>query len=200
MNTSAILHRLADLGITATLDGETLVLTPGAKVPEDLVPHVREHKAAIIERIQSQDAALGMWPDLGTCRACLCDTIILLSLKAQCAKCAGKVCSTCTGCITTGLIWRREAGVMPKVDGSLPELLHRLQVGSRWLTERDDELLRTGQKYCDKFMQLLDLWYSLDAGLRAVHDYEHCVFGEGQACPVNSVVTCSPCTSRKERE
>ena len=88
---------------------------------------------------------------------------------------------------------------MPEVDGSLPALLHRLRVGSRWLTGRDEELDRLGQTYSGKFARMLDVWYGLDAGLRAVHGYVHCVFGEGQSCPEDAAVFCQACGEGRPR-
>ena len=45
MDATIVLVRLADLGINATVDGVTLVLTPGRKVPNDPVSDVRVHKS-----------------------------------------------------------------------------------------------------------------------------------------------------------
>ena len=59
MNANSVLNRLVSLGVTATVDGEALELSPGSKVPEDLVPEVRAHKPEIVERLRQRETTLG---------------------------------------------------------------------------------------------------------------------------------------------
>ena len=55
MNAIAILEKLDDLGVSATGEGEELVVRPGGKVPRDLIPEIREHKPEIVEHLRSRD-------------------------------------------------------------------------------------------------------------------------------------------------
>ena len=47
-NPATLLHQLHEAGVKVTLDGSELVLIPGSRVPADLVPALRRHKAEII--------------------------------------------------------------------------------------------------------------------------------------------------------
>ena len=48
MDAADVLERLTDLGITATVNGTTLRLEPGSKVPPELLAEVKEHKPEIL--------------------------------------------------------------------------------------------------------------------------------------------------------
>jgi hypothetical protein len=48
MNTTALLEKLNDLGVKATVADDKLVLEPGSRVPPDLVAVLRQHKAWLI--------------------------------------------------------------------------------------------------------------------------------------------------------
>ena len=48
-----LLEQLQSFGVSVSLDHGELVLRPGNKVPTDLLPEVRQHKAGIIERLRA---------------------------------------------------------------------------------------------------------------------------------------------------
>jgi hypothetical protein len=48
MQTVEILATLKQLGITAYTKGDRLICEPGSKLPPDLKPEIREHKAEIV--------------------------------------------------------------------------------------------------------------------------------------------------------
>jgi len=48
-----LLEQLRSCGVFISLDQDELVLRPGNKVPADLLPEVRQHKAGIIEQMRS---------------------------------------------------------------------------------------------------------------------------------------------------
>ena len=48
-----LLEQLRSGGVSVSLDHGELVLRPGNKVPTDLLPEVRQHKAGIIEQLRS---------------------------------------------------------------------------------------------------------------------------------------------------
>jgi len=49
-----VLDAIRAAGVTVTVDGDRLVLTPGAKVPPELMPIIRERKAEIIEALMGE--------------------------------------------------------------------------------------------------------------------------------------------------
>ena len=52
-NAIELLKQLRSFGVSVSLDHEELVLRPGNKVPADLLPEVRQHKAGIIEQLRA---------------------------------------------------------------------------------------------------------------------------------------------------
>jgi len=88
---------------------------------------------------------------------------------------------------------------MPKAEVPLDGLLERLRMGSVWLSTRNEQLYEADVTYDKEFDSLLHTWDELESSLRVVHDYEHCVFGEGQTCPTNTMVTCSACIREGEK-
>ena len=57
MNTTEVLDRLTQLGITARTAGEKLLLEPGSKVPADLMAEVKEHKSDIVSHLRREESA-----------------------------------------------------------------------------------------------------------------------------------------------
>jgi len=61
MTATDVLDELASLGITATASGEKLLLVPGSKVPQELLPEIKEHKNELLELVslpsESSEAA-----------------------------------------------------------------------------------------------------------------------------------------------
>ena len=51
MNATTILYRLDDLGISADLDGEDIVLRPGSKLPLELLTEIRANKPEILAKL-----------------------------------------------------------------------------------------------------------------------------------------------------
>ena len=47
-----LLEQLQSFGVSVSVDQDELVLRPGNKVPADLLPEVRQHKAGIIEQLR----------------------------------------------------------------------------------------------------------------------------------------------------
>jgi len=56
-SSSDVLDALRAAGVTVSVEGDRLVLRPGAKVPEALKPAVRARKAEIIEALTGEAAA-----------------------------------------------------------------------------------------------------------------------------------------------
>jgi hypothetical protein len=52
MQAAGILDTFKKLGITALANGDKLVVEPGSKVPPDLKPEIRQHKAEIISLLR----------------------------------------------------------------------------------------------------------------------------------------------------
>jgi hypothetical protein len=50
-----LLEQLRSCGVSVSVDQDELVLRPGNKVPADLLPEVRQHKAGIIEQLRDVD-------------------------------------------------------------------------------------------------------------------------------------------------
>ena len=48
-----LLEQLQSCGVSVSVDQDELVLRPGNKVPADLLPEVRQHKAGIIEQLRA---------------------------------------------------------------------------------------------------------------------------------------------------
>ena len=48
-----LLEQLKSCGVSVSVDQDELVLRPGNKVPADLLPEVRQHKAGIIEQLRA---------------------------------------------------------------------------------------------------------------------------------------------------
>lgn len=48
-----LLEQLQSCGVYVTVDRDELVLRPGNKVPADLLPEVRQHKAEIMEQLRT---------------------------------------------------------------------------------------------------------------------------------------------------
>ena len=60
MTATDVLDELASLGVTATAAGQKLLLTPGSKVPQDLLVEVKEHKNELLELVnQPSDSSKG---------------------------------------------------------------------------------------------------------------------------------------------
>jgi hypothetical protein len=126
------------------------------------------------------------------CEACTCDAYIV-KLQGKCASCGGKLCGICEDCMALSHLWRRENGVMPEAEVPLDGLLERLQRGSEWLAAKHDQLYEVDVAYDKEFDDLLNMWDELESALRVVHNYEHCIFGEDQRCPDDTVVKCAAC-------
>ena len=52
MGVVEVLGQLAELGITPQASGNKLLLTPGSKVPVDLIAQVKKYKTEIIEHLE----------------------------------------------------------------------------------------------------------------------------------------------------
>lgn len=53
MDVSALLERIAELGIEARVDGTALLLSPSSLVPEPMIPEIRTHKHEIIASLET---------------------------------------------------------------------------------------------------------------------------------------------------
>ena len=128
------------------------------------------------------------------CEACTCDAYIV-KLQGKCASCGGRLCGICAGCMTLSHLWRRENGIMPEAEVPLDGLLERLRRGSEWLAMRNEQLCEADVTYDRQFDDLLHMWDELESALRVVHNFQHCIFGEGLRCPDDNVITCAACIS-----
>ena len=54
MDASALLTKLATLGVTVSVDGEDLRLEPGSRVPAELLPELRAKKPQLLAALSSQ--------------------------------------------------------------------------------------------------------------------------------------------------
>jgi hypothetical protein len=59
MESAEILSILRQLGIAAQANGDKLVMTPGSKVPPELVPEIQEHKAEIMALVSHDRKTVG---------------------------------------------------------------------------------------------------------------------------------------------
>jgi hypothetical protein len=59
MDTAAILDRLTELGVTTTVQGDRLRLTPASKIPPDLVEAIKAHKQLLVLAIRPPEALKG---------------------------------------------------------------------------------------------------------------------------------------------
>lgn len=64
MDAVQLLDRLSSLGVAVSVNGDKLRLTPGSKVPPDLVEAVREHKPQIMRLLQQHDGPIPTMSDL----------------------------------------------------------------------------------------------------------------------------------------
>ena len=68
MTAADVLDELASLGIRATASGQKLLLTPGSRVPQELLVEVREHKNELLELVTQP-------PDSSEVAPCSCDPL-----------------------------------------------------------------------------------------------------------------------------
>ena len=54
INATAILDRLAGLGVTVTLDGDQIVARPGSLVPRELIPTMKACKPQLIDELKKR--------------------------------------------------------------------------------------------------------------------------------------------------
>lgn len=54
MNAASILDNLTDLGVSTRVEGNDLICRPSNKIPLELKPLIREHKAELIELLVGQ--------------------------------------------------------------------------------------------------------------------------------------------------
>ena len=58
MTATDVLDELISLGVTATANGQKLLLEPGSKVPQDLLTEVKEHKSELLELVSTPETEL----------------------------------------------------------------------------------------------------------------------------------------------
>ena len=107
MTAGDVLDELAALGITATASGQKLLLTPGSKVPQELLAEVKTHKNELLDLVtQPSDPSAVV-----SSTACTCDPLPSVTLGGhlahagcgpdyeRCSNC-GKIwqCKLCLGC------------------------------------------------------------------------------------------------------
>jgi hypothetical protein len=91
MQAAEILSTLHRLGITAYTNGDKLVCEPGSKLPPDLIPEIRQHKAELMALICQPNA-------------CTCDP--LPSIKDVGYVAHAGVGPAYQSCKTCGYTWR----------------------------------------------------------------------------------------------
>lgn len=63
MTAAALLDRLERVGVSATIDGDEIVLRPGSKLDQPTIDAVREHKPAIVcELLCREQRPIGIIP------------------------------------------------------------------------------------------------------------------------------------------
>ena len=135
------------------------------------------------------------------CRACLCETYSSQH-GDKCETCDSGACNRCGGCLRASMVWRRAEIDALYADVPVAQLLERLQRGSRWL-EKEDQGYWAGdddRAEDELFSKMWALWSDLELALRNAHQYEGCIFGEGQQCPDDGVVECEACADHAEEE
>jgi len=91
MGAAELLKELEILGVSASVDGDEMVLRPGARVPADMLGPLRQAKAEIM-------ALLTYVPDYSV-TACTCDQPIGGTGPEQCEVCQQPLlCPNCLGC------------------------------------------------------------------------------------------------------
>ena len=58
MTATDVLDELTSLGVTATANGQKLLLEPGSKVPQDLLTEVKGHKTELLELVSAPKTEL----------------------------------------------------------------------------------------------------------------------------------------------
>jgi hypothetical protein len=112
MQPQQIVKALADLGVSIRADGLELMVTPKSKVPTDLAPEIRAHKAELLAMLSRTDCTCprrvgpaGCGPDYPACSAC--------GYTWYCKDCGG-----CRQCASPG----RKVRAGHVGDGQLPPL------------------------------------------------------------------------------
>ena len=86
VNAQSLLTRAQKMGISLRIVGEQIRYRPRASTPPEFVEELKNHKAEVMELLTEPEALgtdveshepLGVWPDTGTCKACLCETFII---------------------------------------------------------------------------------------------------------------------------
>ncbi len=68
MTATDVLDELTSLGVTATANGQNLLLEPGSKVPQELLAVVKEHKNELLDLVTQPSDSSGILPTA----ACSC--------------------------------------------------------------------------------------------------------------------------------
>ena len=87
------------------------------------------------------------------------------------------------------------------LTASTSEMLRRLRVGQRWLTEQHRAYLAEDPAAAsdEKFSIALAAWDQLERVFRC-SGYQGCIWGEGQRCPKDAPVICDQCVDNPEVE
>jgi len=59
MEATEILSTLKNLGVSARAEGHKLIVEPGSKVPQELIPEIRQRKAEILSLICQPEKPVG---------------------------------------------------------------------------------------------------------------------------------------------
>jgi len=91
MGAAELLKELEILGVEVTVDGDEMVLRPGARVPSEMLDPLRQAKAEIM-------ALLTHVPDYSS-TACVCDQPVGGTGPERCGTCQlPLLCPNCPGC------------------------------------------------------------------------------------------------------
>ena len=100
MQATEILTALQEVGATARVDGDKLLVEPGNRVPAELVPEIREHKLEIMELVTQATTSSQVVPST----ACTCSP---LPSQAEYGHMAQAGCGpTYERCEACGYTWR----------------------------------------------------------------------------------------------
>lgn len=87
-------------------------------------------------------------------------------------------------------------GISKDLQGN-PDILTRLENGSRWLIEQhsfwmDGNPAAAGD---ERFYQMMDVWEELEKQLRDGQGFTGCIFGPDERCPEEAIINCVACVA-----
>ena len=211
-----VLDELAALGITATAAGQKLFLTPGSKVPQELLAEVKTHKNELLELVTAPKSIDLPFPigygglpaeevakaEFQNDRLGITDPVdrklnVLIWFwchyrdRGQADMMGQMKCAYWELRSADPSIQR-----LVSIDGqSLDGLLQRLRKGHEWLAKEPGLWLEASpEAAADRsYVKALAAWGELEEDARQEHCYQGCIWGEGEQCPSSGPIFCQAC-------